>query len=192
MSWENHIKFIPACFHIVGSGNFNESILLPREHQQRLTEWIGIMKKWKLVYKASRDGFGAKDFHKACDGKGENLGVIKSANGSYLFGWWTPLSWQSQGDWQSDTSTFIFTLTNPAGVSAKYKNKDSRYAIYNNAAYGPHLGGGSDIYVPDNSNVNDGYTNFPHSYEDTTGRGNATFTGNANFKVSELEVFVPV
>ena len=171
--------------------NFTGSTLLSWAHQQKLNEWIGITKKWKLAYKATRDGFGASDFHRMCDGKGENLGVIRSES-SYLFGWWTPLSWRSpSGEWVADASTFIFTLTNPAGEPAKYKNIQPEYTIYNNAPYGPSLGRGHDIYVPDNSNVNVGYTNFPVSYEDTTGRGIATFTGNMYYKVGDLEVFVP-
>ena len=119
--------------------------------------------------------------------------IIKSLNGSYLFGWWTPLSWESSGDWTSDASasTFIFTLTNPAGVPAKYRNIKSQYAIRRLSNYGPLLGNGHDIHVPDKSNITDGYTNFGSGYEDTTGRGDNTFTGNYNFKVSDLEVFVP-
>ena len=94
--------------------------------------WIGIKKNWNLIYKATRDGFAASDFHRTCDGKGENLGVIRSAN-SYLFGWWTPLSWSSSAGYVKDASTFIFTLTNPAGVPEKYRNIDSSRAIYTTA-----------------------------------------------------------
>ena len=173
--------------------SFHESTLLTSNQQQRLNERLGVTKNWKLVYRASQDGFGARDFHKACDGKGENLGVIKSLNGSYLFGWWTPLSWSSHssGEFVGDASTFIFTLTNPAGVPAKYTNKDSSRAIFNYIGDGPTLGY-SDIAVPDKSNVTDAETSFPRSYEDTTGRGDKTFTGNRNFIVSELEVFVRI
>ena len=159
-----------------------------------LNGWVGANKNWKLIYKATRDGFGANDFHRTCNGKGENLGVIKSANG-FLFGWWTPLSWQSTDDWAADASlsTFIFTLTNPAGVAAKYKLKSSSsaYAICRFGPSGPVLGRGNDIYVPHQSNVTDGFTHI-FSYEDTTGRGDMTFTGRKNFKVSQLEVFVPI
>ena len=168
--------------------------MLLGEHERKLHEWIPLTKEWKLIYNATRDGFRASDFHRMCDGKGENLGVIKSSNG-FLFGWWTPLGWKSPSSWEyaADASTFIFTLTNPAGVSATYKNKQPQYALYHYAGYGPAFGHGCDIIVSDNSNSNtNSYTNFPRSYEDTTGRGNATFTGNRNFQLSELEVFVPV
>ena len=170
---------------------FPGSVLLQGEDQQRLHEWVGIRKDWKLVYKATKDGFFAKDFHKACDWKGENLGIIRSENG-YLFGWWTPYSWQSSGNYVSDSKTFIFTLTNPAGLPAKYTIYLSQNTIFAHSSYGPVLGCGNDILVPDSFDVNDGWTNFPGSYEDTTGRGQLTFTGNSKFKVIEIEVFVPL
>ena len=121
------------------------------------------------------------------------MGLIKSANG-YLFGWWTPISWESstRGKYAAAPSTFIFTLTNPAGVPAKYNTVGPQNALYYHANYGPVLGW-FDILVNDNSNSNtNSNTNFPHVYGDSTGRGKNTFTGNFRFQVSELEVFVPV
>ena len=163
--------------------NFSQTNLLTfLWHQIKLQEWVGI-RKWKLVYRATRDGFATSDFHRQCDGKGENLGVIRSQAGSYLFGWWTPLSWNSQGRYVADASarTFIWTLTNPAGLPAKYNIKPSltQNAIFGNPSYGPILGYGHDIVVYDKSNTNDdSHTNFPHTFEDTTGRGSNTFTGS--------------
>ena len=167
--------------------NFPGSTLLQVGQQEKLHEWVGVPKSWKLIYKASRDGFLASDFHSMCDGKGENLGVIKSDNG-YLFGWWTPISWKSSNAFAIDASTFIFTLTNPAGVPAKYKNKDASCAVYDGSSCGPKLGN-CDIHVW--NTPTDSHTTFPTCYEDTTGRGPATFTGSGNFQVSDLEVFVP-
>ena len=117
------------------------SALLTADQQKQLDEWIGEHKDWRLIYKASRDGFRASDFHRMSDGKGENLGVIKSSNG-FLFGWWTPLGWKSAYDWATDASTFIFTLTNPAGIPAKYKNIQPELALNYNTGQGPILGNG--------------------------------------------------
>ena len=113
-----------------------------------------------------------------------------------MFGWWTPLSWHSRNEYVADASarTFIFTLTNPAGLPAKYNIKPSStsYAIYDYSSYGPSIGSGHDIYVADKSNANDNsVTDFPNAFEDTTGRGQNTFTGSKHFRTSEIEVFVP-
>ena len=39
----------------------------------------------KLIYRASRDGFGADEFHSKCDGKRDTLSIIQTTNG-YVFG----------------------------------------------------------------------------------------------------------
>ena len=75
------IKSYDIDFHLpFFVAKFFGSILLQNEHQENLHEWIGTTKGWQLIYKATRDGFGASEFHSACDGKGENLGIIKSQN----------------------------------------------------------------------------------------------------------------
>ena len=112
------------------------------------------------------------------------MGVIRSENG-YLFGWWTPLSWQSSNGYGSDASTFLFTLTNPAGVPAKYKVKSAGSALYFSSSIAPNFGA-YDLECKGKA----GSTKFPFFYEDTTGRGKETFTGNEHFQVSEMEVFV--
>ena len=173
--------------------------MLQEEQKQQLLEWVGIAKQWKIILQTDPDlnVYTGKAFHNACDGKGENLGVIRSKQGGYLFGWWTPKSWQSRGKepndnaFISDTSTFIFTLTNPAGVPAKYMIKKHQYALYDHVNKGPTLGF-SDIEVSGDVSSDLSYTDFPNSYEDTTGRGEETFTGHLNFIVDDMEVFIPV
>jgi hypothetical protein len=54
---------------------------------------------------------------------------------------------------------------------------------------GPCFGGGHDIGVHETGDAGPSYTNFPHGYTDTLGRGNATFTGAANFTVEDYEVW---
>lgn len=62
----------------------------------KFDEWIGVH-RWKLIYKASTDGFATYSFHSKCDNKGPTLSSIQ-ANG-YLFGGYTPLSWSSSLSW---------------------------------------------------------------------------------------------
>ena len=48
-----------------------------------------------------------------------------------------------------------------------------------------------DIYSDNNTNSSPG-ANFPHSYNDTTGKGSSIFSSNLStdtFQVSEMEVF---
>jgi hypothetical protein len=84
-------------------------------------------------------------------------------------------------------------LTNPHDIPpTKYfiNPSQSANAVYHVISYGPTFGSGHDMYSADDSNSdNSSYTNFPSGYTDTTGKGNATFTGARNFTSSDIEVF---
>ena len=53
---------------------------------------IGMDKEYQLLYKATRDGFGAHNFHDLCDGKGATISIIKSDTNK-VFGGYTPIKW---------------------------------------------------------------------------------------------------
>ena len=70
----------------------------------------------KLLYRASRDGWAASNFHSCYDNKGPTVIVIKSGN--YIFGGYTDQSWDGKSyiivplvnrDWTTLTLT-TFTL----------------------------------------------------------------------------------
>jgi len=166
---------------------------LLRDYSEQIRSWLG-ERNLTLIYQGTRDGFNSVNFHQKCDNKGETLTVIKST-ASYLFGGYTPITWTSRGNYAWDQRTFIFTLTNPYNTApTKFTNtgprNDNAYSIYDNSSYGPTFGGGNDIYVANQCNQNNSSgTGFPHSFADSIGQGNNTFTGSTNFQVSEIEVF---
>jgi hypothetical protein len=51
-------------------------------------------KKWTLLYRGSRDGFGCSDFHSKCDGHSNTVTVILTTKG-FIFGGFTPIAWDS-------------------------------------------------------------------------------------------------
>ena len=63
----------------------------------------------QLLYRASRDGFGADDFHGKCDNKGATVTVITSREG-YVFGGYADQSWTSAGTEVASSSAFLFSL----------------------------------------------------------------------------------
>jgi hypothetical protein len=96
---------------------FHGGNLLTLEQQQKLNEFYGKNEaQWQLLYKAKRDGFRAKDFHRQCDGKGPTMTIIKSQAGGYLFGGYTVPVWSSDNGRRTDSTAFLFTLTNPRGT----------------------------------------------------------------------------
>jgi hypothetical protein len=119
--------------------------------------------------------------------------TIIQSNNNYLFGGYTSISWTSDGSYKNDTTAFIFTLTNPHNIPpTKYliQTDKTGYAVNHSSNYAPTFGGGHDISSANASNANNSsYANFPFSYTDTTGKGNATFTGAKNFTTSDIEVY---
>jgi uncharacterized coiled-coil protein SlyX len=149
--------------------------------------------RFALLWRGSRDGFGAGDFHGRCDGHAETLTVILDTAGN-IFGGFTPVAWDSRAAKKADPSLriFLFTIKNPHGVPpSKFplKPEAAQQAVLCDGTRGPGL---RDISVADNCNAgNVCYsTNFGWCYENSTGLpGETFFTGAGKFTVREIEVF---
>ena len=74
---------------------FEESVILTNEeHRRVLKTWLPIKGEWRLLFRASRDGFAAAAFHFKCDNKGPTVTVVKS--GENIFGGFTGNAWTSK------------------------------------------------------------------------------------------------
>ena len=60
--------------------------------------WLPEHKSLSLLFKATRDGFRASDFHKNCDNKGATLVVVKAIGSETIFGGYTGIPWKSSGN----------------------------------------------------------------------------------------------
>jgi hypothetical protein len=98
---------------------------------------MGIQRfKTVLKYKASKDGWKAKDFHKMSDGLGPTIALYKIKNGSCIGGF-TSAKWStSQKDNVIDPSALLFNLTLKKFFPCKNKN----WAIRNKSEFGPTFG----------------------------------------------------
>lgn len=67
----------------------------------------------KCVYKASRNGWSAIDFHQSVDGKGSALVVALSRSGT-LFGGYNPAGWISSDDYRLSNSAFLWFIDKSA------------------------------------------------------------------------------
>ena len=144
---------------------------------------------WSLLYQASVDSFRASSFHAKCDQISNTLTVIKSKQYNFIFGGFTTAQW-NQNTCIQDSDAFLFSLVNAYNTSVKMLVTYPQYAIISYNNYGPTFGGGHDIYLPDNSNITKGYTNF-HSYQlpnFVTDR-NSFLAGSYNFLADEIEVY---
>ena len=76
---------------------FAESIILTNVEEQRvLRSWLpeAMAGGWRLLFRASRDGYAASVFHSKCDNKGPTVTVVKSRGN--IFGGFTEESWTNQ------------------------------------------------------------------------------------------------
>ena len=139
-----------------------------------------------LLYRATRDGFAASNFHSNCDGK-ENTVTIIETKTNYVFGGYTAAKWHSNG-YISDSNTYVFSLRK-LGIltNLKYMVTSSTYAIYGGSSYGPTFGN-HVLYINSNSNSNTGsYTQTSgYSYESDSSYMSGAFT---SWLTSEIEVY---
>jgi hypothetical protein len=174
--------------------------LLCTDYQMRLNDFYGNAKqKWELIYKATKDGFRAEDFHRCSDNKGPTMTIIQAQIGGYLFGGYAEISWNCDNKYKFDPAAFLFTLKNPHGIQpTKFsKNPNGKNSVVHGKTCGPIFGGVVkdekhfvDIKISSNANKNqNSECSFPSSYIDTTGRGEMLFTGTKNFAVQEIEVY---
>ena len=100
--------------------------------------------KYKLIYRCSKDGDTAKNFHSKCDYIGPNIVLIKTKK-NFIFGGVTSKSWKhllkdirkdepEYGTEIKDEKAFGFSIN----LKKIYKNgKPNEFAIFCNNSYGP-------------------------------------------------------
>jgi hypothetical protein len=150
-------------------------------------------RKYTLLWRGSRDGFGAHDFYSRCNEHPNTLTVILDTKEN-IFGGFTPAKWDYSEPAKPDTSlqSFIFTLKNPHNIAARrfpLKAEKMDKAIFCRHDWGPHFG---DIYVSGHANAHShSFTySFGRCYINNTGLdGRTFFTGSPNFQLKEIEVF---
>jgi hypothetical protein len=164
------------------------------------------MKCFNLLWRGSRDGFTAREFHRRCDGHPNTLTLILDTD-SNVFGGFTPVEWESRvwnrmrGEMnnckKADDSrrSFLFTLSNPYGVPPRkftLRGKGRFYAIDCHSDFGPVCA--DCLGVSNDCNANrDNITRIGTLYANRTYTNDTTFenlfTGQENFRVKEIEVF---
>ena len=140
----------------------------------------------ELLYRGTRDGDLAKNFHEKCDNKGPTLTLCKEKSENIIFGGYTEAEWDSQERHPKyDENAFIFSLT----YNKKFVSKNYQNSIGCNKDTGPVFGFGGDLTIwskflsSDANNMwREQKTYLDKNYE-TTG-------GKKNFKLKELEVYL--
>jgi hypothetical protein len=190
------IKFKGHCLNV----NTLKSQILTDQHQSsalvKLCEFSP-NDKWSLLYRGTRDGFGAADFHAKCDGHSNTLTIIKAAESSYIFGGFTTVSWESSvnGTYKRDPYAFIFSLTNNDNQTVKMKVNSQRhqFAIYCHFELGPIFG--CDIRIGNNANITMdslsrlGFAYNHPQYAHGSNEADTFLGGSYRLQLDEIEVY---
>ena len=142
--------------------------------------------RFKLIYKSSRDGQNAKDFHYFCDKKGPTVSIIKTKK-NIIFGGYLNINWENKGNENRDDKSFLFSFNN----NKIYKNKKKGYGGYFDEKRGPYFGYGINIFEDFNQtkmhcvrlteDSNYAWNSFGYDYE--------LNNGDEYFDIEEIEVF---
>jgi len=155
----------------------NSSILSP-DLSVRLENLIQFPNetKFTLIYQASKDGFGLKDFHSKCDNISNTLMIIETTD-SFILGGFTTVSWSlrnttTEDTYHYDSNAFIFSLTNTLNQSFKMNVNKPDSAIYTGTDHVENI-----LYLS---------YDLPNLNEDNS----SIFIGGDSFYASQIEVFV--
>ena len=172
-------------------------VLIDQIDMQNLKKWIpkptqalsNSSLKLQLIYRGSRDGFGADIFHKKCDNITPNITVIKSEYGR-VFGGYTVATWEGNSINKNDSTAFLFSLTN----QEIYPHNGNGRAICGSTSYLTLFGNGSDLYLTSNCNSQASGCAFPTSYSCARYSTKSTescvyLAGAERFKVDEVELY---
>jgi hypothetical protein len=163
----------------------DSNILKTKKDQEKMLHFLNKkFKSFELIYRGTRDGDSAKNFHQKCDNRGPTLTICKEKDGK-IFGGYTETNWDSDNRHaKSDKEAFIFSITG----NKKIKTKNTDNSIECNKDFGPIFGFGGDLTIVDNflekdSNMwTEQKTYFDKKYEITNGK--------QYFYLDELEVYL--
>eukprot|EP00466_Bigelowiella_natans_P011718 jgi/Bigna1/42525/e_gw1.65.80.1 len=152
-----------------------------------------------LLYKGSRDGFSAANFHSKCDNKGPTLTLVSVGEGlktGFIFGGFNSYLWNSSdGSYYAVPQSLLFSLRRNTKGTKPHLIKLRRYNnnhIYCHSGYGPIFGSGHGLCIASDCNTNtSSYSKLTgrHNFEAPPECGLAYFAGSRNFKVSEIEIY---
>ena len=147
-------------------------------------------KEFKLIYRASRDGFEAASFHAKCDDQPSTLTIIQTTK-ECVFGAYTSVAWDTSNTSKTDPNAFIFSLVNAQSIPQFFPVKvGDQYSIYCDVEFD-----GCDIQISDNSNTSEAsYSNLGYSYDFSlfqcdTIEAQSFLAGSPHFQTCEIEVF---
>ena len=176
-------------------GNIDTKILRNYKKEDDLIKLCKLNgKQFKLLYRATRDGFGASDFHGKCDHTPNTLTLIKTSKG-YIFGAYATAAADSANKYKGDPNAFIFSLVHIRSAPVLFPVKAGEtHSVCCISSAGPAFGRGCDLYISNDSNKTvSSYaklgTSFQFSEQTEDSDSESFLAGSYRFQTAEIEVF---
>jgi len=138
----------------------------------------------KCVYKASRDGWSAIDFHNCVDNRGSGLVVARTRTGITLGGF-NPNGWRSTDDYYLSNAAFLWYAKGNNNINNNNSavkcpiGSSSNAAVYDYATGGPCFGSADFVLGEPKAAVMGGFTG--PDMEDSTKNAGSLRTGKCGF-----------
>ena len=148
----------------------NSAIVKSTFDCDKIKEWLASVNKTsepKLLYRSSRDGWDACDFHRWYDSKGATITVVKCTEGNVFGGYTSSKSWASPvlGTVVTDDDTFLFSLKSKGDLGAIKLCCTHQYKrVYTHKSRGPMFGPVCDLVLGSRPNVLSGLSDSNKCY----------------------------
>lgn len=188
----------PIKFQIPNFKDFDSLILKDElESKTMIAEWVFETMKlnggsFNLLYRGSKNGFGANDFHNKCDNKGPTVVIIESTVGK-KFGGYASVSWTSS--WITKTKmmsiqteeNFSFLFSVDKKQKLPYRPKSGKTVLYHDKEFGPVFGSSALSIRDDCNTTNNNSSDNCDAFEAL--EGGEYISGSDKFTVKEIEVY---
>ncbi|GES76309.1 carbohydrate-binding module family 13 protein [Rhizophagus clarus] len=136
----------------IRSKNIDSTIITFR-HVELISKWIDRLEytdkiknlyEFKLIFRASRDGFAPNKFHKICDNRPRTITLIKLEASDEILGGYNPIEWKSNNSFGTTKNSFIFSFEKNGYILSRVM--DEERSIFNSSNCGPSFGNG-DLHL---------------------------------------------
>jgi len=95
-----------------------------KEFLEEICKWYEC-KNLELLFRGTKDGITANDFHNKCDNQGPTVSLIKNDK-DHIFGGYASISWTRIEGNKNAPKSFLFTLSN------MYNTQPTKFPSQNN------------------------------------------------------------
>mmetsp|Transcript_42037 Transcript_42037/g.67578 ORF Transcript_42037/g.67578 Transcript_42037/m.67578 type:complete len:229 (+) Transcript_42037:116-802(+) len=192
-----HVSIPDAIKHLICSyvpSLWIDSVILTHREQQCLLDMIATHEitakfagcEWKLIFRASRDGYSSKQFHAKCDGKANTVCFVETEF-DHVCGGYVEVEWKdgSDGQWAAPCSHAYMFVVRPTQQifeqvrKSASEHKESAVAHFHGDSFNF---GYNDLYLVDDR----GYCS-PHGHYGFASREQVA--GARSFRYTDYEVF---